>query len=55
MESMDLKCAGNNRAVTVLHAFMDAVSAYGLPQKVRSDLGGENYEVWRYINCRAQV
>ena len=44
-----LKCAGNNRAVTVLHAFMDAVSAYGLPQKVRSDLGGKNYEVWRYM------
>ena len=37
-----LRCAGNNRAVTVLHAFMDAVARHGIPEKVRSDLGGEN-------------
>lgn len=44
-----LRCAGNNRAVTVLHAFMDAVARHGIPEKVRSDLGGENTEVWRYM------
>ena len=44
-----LRCAGNNRANTVLYAFMGAVSCYGIPEKVRSDLGGENIEVWRYM------
>ena len=28
---------------------MDAVANYGIPQKVRSDLGGENMEIWRYV------
>ena len=44
-----LRCSGNNRAVTVLNAFMNAASSYGIPEKVRSDLGGENLEVWRYM------
>ena len=44
-----LRCAGNNRAVTVLRAFMEAITNYGVPEKVRSDLGGENIEVWRYM------
>ena len=39
----------NNRAATVLHVFMEACRAHGLPQNFRSDLGGENVEVWRYI------
>ena len=42
---MYFRCSGNNRAVTVMHAFMNAVTSYGVPEKVRSDLGGENVEV----------
>ena len=38
--------ADNNRASTVLHNFQQAVSQYG---HVRSDHGGENIAVWRYI------
>ena len=44
-----LRCSDNNRASTVLHTFMEACGVHGLPQKVHSDLGGENVEVWRYI------
>jgi hypothetical protein len=44
-----LHCSGNNRSETVLSSFMDAVAFYGIPQKVRSDLGGENVEIWRYM------
>ena len=44
-----LKCANNNRAQTVLESFTEAVSDYGLPAKVRTDLGRENSEVWRYV------
>lgn len=44
-----LRCTGNNRAVTVMHAFMNGVTSYGVPETVRSDLGGENVEVWRYM------
>ena len=44
-----LRCATNNRAATVLCAFREAVEQFGLPQRVRSDQGGENTEVWRYM------
>ena len=44
-----LRCSGNNRAVTVLHSFTDAVADYGILKKVQTDLGGENVEVWRYM------
>ena len=42
-------CTNNNKATTVLSCFLDGVSVYGLPQRVRSDHGGENIEVWKYI------
>jgi AraC-like DNA-binding protein len=44
-----LHCSDNNQAVTVLNLFTIATQLYGLPCKVRSDLGGENIEVWRYM------
>ena len=47
-----LCCATNNTAATVLSAFRTAVDQFGLPQRVRSDQGGENTEVWRFI-CEA--
>lgn len=44
-----LKCSNNNRAQTVKSAFYEATQSYGIPERVRSDLGGENTEVWRYM------
>ena len=43
-----LHCANNNRAETVLTQFHKATSTYGIPCKVRSDLGGENV-LWRDV------
>ncbi|XP_064387315.1 uncharacterized protein LOC135335697 [Halichondria panicea] len=42
-----LKCSNNNRAVTVLSCFSGAVQEHGLPTHIRSDLEGENIDVWR--------
>jgi AcrR family transcriptional regulator len=44
-----LKCADNNRASTVLSAFVEAAHIHGLPERIRSDHGGENIEVWRFM------
>ena len=43
------RCSPDNTASTVLSLFVDAVQKYGLPLKVRSDYGGENALVWRYM------
>ncbi len=44
-----ITCADNNRAMTVIEAFYSGVACFGLPEKVRSDHGGENMEVWKYM------
>lgn len=44
-----LHCSNDNTAATNFAFFSDAVEQYGLPEKVRTDLGGENYDIWRYM------
>lgn len=39
-------CSSNNRATTVLYHFLCAVSKYGRPYRIRTDLGGENVDIW---------
>ena len=40
-----LKVVSNNRADTVFTAFLEPISHYGLPSRVRADCGRENVEV----------
>ena len=44
-----LKASTNNWADTVLRLFHEAIGAYGLPSRVRSDQGLENVEVARFM------
>ena len=44
-----LKCSTNNHAFTVLQSFLDAVSKYGVPSRVRTDQGGENMLVAHFM------
>ena len=44
-----LKCSTNNRAETVLWLFVDAVQTYGVPKKLRTDMGGKNIDAWDYM------
>ena len=44
-----LKCSNNNKAVTVISLFMQAVDDWGLPSRVRCDKGGGNVDVVHYM------
>ena len=44
-----MKCFTNNEATTVYNLFLDAVSLYGLPSRVRTDYGGENRLVAQHM------
>ena len=44
-----LKCSSNNRSSTVYSLFLGAVNQYGLPSRVRSDQGRENYRVVQHM------
>ena len=44
-----LKAANNNRASTAFSAFEAGLSEYGIPSRVRTDRGGENVEIARYM------
>ena len=44
-----LKCSTDNQAATVFNAFKKATDLYGIPSRVRSDQGGENILVARFM------
>ena len=44
-----VKCSNNNCADTVLEAFLERTSMFGVPVHVRSDYGGKNMQVWGYM------
>ena len=44
-----VKCSNNNSADTALSAFSEGLLTFVIPNKVRSDHGGENVSVWRHM------
>ena len=46
---MYLHCSTNNRSATVMTLFHEAIQKYGIPSRVRSDMGGENILVCYYM------
>lgn len=44
-----IKCANNNLADTVLESFSEGLAEFCIPDRVRSDHGGENINVWRHM------
>ena len=44
-----LVCTNNNKAETLLMHFIDAVTEYGLPSRVRTNKGLENAQISEYM------
>eukprot|EP00794_Sanderia_malayensis_P020717 gene20717-22750_t len=44
-----VKCTDNNLASTAAKYFIDGVSEYGFPSRVRGDCGVENYDIARFM------
>ena len=44
-----LSCHNNNKAETGLCEFLKGVEKFGLPSRVRTDQGGENVEIAKYM------
>ena len=44
-----MNCATNNKASTVLPQFAKGVDEFGLPDRIRTDLGGENSAIWQLM------
>ena len=44
-----LRCCDNNESESVLSHFVTATQLYGIPSRVQSDYGGENVQVWRFM------
>lgn len=44
-----LRCTTNNLAATVLRLFQEATNSYGIPSRVRTDMGVENTGVARFM------
>ncbi|KAK4021348.1 hypothetical protein OUZ56_003265 [Daphnia magna] len=43
------RVANNNKSRTVLEGFLEGIRKYGVPSRVRSDHGGENYLVGKFM------
>ena len=46
---MYIQCSSNNKSSTVYKLFLEAVTQYGLPSRVRSDQGRENILVAQHM------
>ena len=44
-----LHCSTNNKSSTVQDLFLNATQQYQWPSRVRTDLGGENVDIWRLM------
>jgi hypothetical protein len=44
-----LHCSTNNKSITVRNLFLSVTEQYQWPSRVRTDLGGENVQVWQLM------